>query len=364
MLKKVASAIALLGVGGLAHAQSSVQIYGIMDTAVETMNNVGATKSSLTRMPNLAGSVPSRLGFRGREDLGGGLSASFTLEMGIGPDSGALNQGGRGFGRQSFVSLNGPWGSLGLGRQYTMLFWSVLDADVIGPSLHSMASLDNYFPNARADNAISYKGTFSGLTVGATYSFGRDAVNAGPSPGGTNCAGESSTDSKTCREWSAMLKYDTGAWGAALAHDELRGGPGAFAGLTSSDKIDKRTMLNGYVKLGGAKIGAGYMRRKNDGYIASPRNDLWFVGVTYPIGQWSVDAQYNQLKYKDNADKGQLLVLRGTYNLSKRTAAYASLGYMKNSGNAAFGASSAQAGGTPMPGVNQTGFGMGLRHMF
>ncbi|EFI63592.1 gram-negative type outer membrane porin protein, partial [Comamonas thiooxydans] len=59
MLKKVASAIALLGVGGLAHAQSSVQIYGIMDTAVETMNNVGATKSSLTRMPNLAGSVPS-----------------------------------------------------------------------------------------------------------------------------------------------------------------------------------------------------------------------------------------------------------------------------------------------------------------
>jgi hypothetical protein len=106
-------------------------------------------------------------------------------------------------------------------------------------------------------------------------------------------------------------------------------------------------MLNGYVKLGGAKIGGGYMRRKNDGYIASPRNDLWFVGVTYPIGQWTVDAQYNQLKYKDNADKGQLLVLRGTYNLSKRTAAYASLGYMKNSGNAAFGASSAQAGGTP-----------------
>ena len=132
MLKKIASAIALLGVGGLAHAQSSVQIYGIMDTAVETMNNVGATKSNLTRMPNLTGSVPSRLGFRGREDLGGGLSASFTLEMGIGPDSGALNQGGRGFGRQSFVSLNGPWGSLGLGRQYTMLFWSVLDADVIG----------------------------------------------------------------------------------------------------------------------------------------------------------------------------------------------------------------------------------------
>lgn len=364
MLKKTGSALALLVASGLAQAQSSVQIYGIVDTAIEYINNVGASKSGLTRMPTLSGSVPSRLGLRGREDLGGGLNASFALEMGIGSDAGTLNQGGRGFGRQAVVSLGGPWGSLGLGRQYTMLFWSVLDADVIGPSLHSMASMDSYFPNARADNAISYKGTFSGLTVGATYSFGRDAVNAGPSPSGTNCAGESSADARTCREWSAMLKYDTASWGAALAHDELRGGPGAFAGLTSSALADRRTMLNGYVKVSGAKIGAGYMRRKNDGYAASPHSELWFVGATYPIGQWTLDAQYNQLKYKDNADKGQLVVLRGAYTLSRRTAVYASWGYMKNSGNAAFGVSGAQAGGTPMPGVNQAGLGVGLRHAF
>lgn len=364
MLKKVASAVALLGAGGLACAQSSVQIYGVMDTAVEALTNVGADKSTLTRMPTLSGSVPSRLGFRGKEDLGGGLSAGFTLEMGIGSDSGVLNQGGRGFGRQSFVSLNGPWGSVALGRQYTMLFWSVLDADVIGPSIHSMAGLDSYFPNARADNAISYKGTFSGLTLGATYSFGRDAVNAGPSPSGTNCAGESTTDSKACREWSAMVKYDAASWGAALAHDALRGAPGAFAGLNSSSKTDQRTMLNGYVKWGGAKIGAGYMRRKNDGNVASPRNDLWFAGVSYPIGALTLDAQYNRLTYKDIDDKGQLLVLRGTYNLSKRTAAYASLGYMKNSGKAAFTVGASQPGGNPMPGVNQAGFGIGLRHAF
>jgi len=364
MLRKSMLLAALLGAGGLVHAQSSVQIYGVMDTAVEYMDNVGAGKSSLTRMPTLTGSVPSRLGFRGREDLGAGLSAAFTLEMGLGSDSGVLGQGGRGFGRQAFVSLNGPWGSLGLGRQYTMLFWSYLDADVIGPNLHSMNSLDSYFPNARADNAVSYKGTFSGLTVGATYSFGRDAVNAGPSPAGTNCAGESSTDARACREWSALLKYDTATWGAALAHDELRGGAGAFGGLTGSALADKRTMLNGYVKLAGAKLGGGYMRRTNDGNAAAPRSDLWFAGISYPMGLWTLDTQYSQLKYKDSSDKGQLVVLRGTYSLSKRTAVYASLGYVKNSGNAAFGASSAQAGGTPMPGVNQTGFGVGLRHAF
>lgn len=363
MVKKVAVAIVLVGLGTIAHAQSSVQIYGVMDTAVEYMNNVGKDKSSLTRMPSLTGSGPSLLGFRGREDLGGGLSAGFALEMGIAPDSGELNQGGRGFGRQSFVSLNGSWGSLGLGRQYTMLFWSTHNADVIGPNMHSMSVLDSYFPNARADNSISYKGTFSGLTLGATYSLGRDAVKAN-NPGGTNCPGEKSGDSKNCREWSALLKYDAAEWGVALAHDALRGGPGAFAGLDSSKKTDKRSMLNGYVKLGEAKIGAGYMNRKNDGDPKKPRSNLWFVGVSYPVGQWTFDAQYNQLKYQHSADKGQLVVVRGIYKLSKRTAVYTSLGHITNRGKAAFNASGAQPGGGPNPGVNQTGFGAGLSHRF
>ena len=89
-------------------------IYGIMDAAVEHINNT-AVGGGLTRMPGLTGSVPSRLGFRGTEALGNGLSATFTLEMGIAPDSGALNQGGRAFGRQAWVGLSGPWGAVGLG---------------------------------------------------------------------------------------------------------------------------------------------------------------------------------------------------------------------------------------------------------
>ena len=364
MFKKLGISVALLGTGGLVHAQSSVQIYGVLDSAVERINHVGPAGSSLTRMPTLTGSVPSRLGFRGTEGLGGGLSASFTLEMGIGVDSGTLGQGGRAFGRQAFVGLNGPWGSLGLGRQYTMLFWSYLDADVLGPHLHSMNSFDSYFPNARADNSISYKGSFSGFTVGATYSFGRDAVNAGPSPAGTNCAGENG-DSRACREWSALLKYDASSWGVALAHDELRGGPDAFGGLVSSAMTDKRTMLNGYAKLHGMKIGAGYMRRDNEGRAQAPRSDLWFVGASYTVGAWKFDTQYIKLQYKSHGDgNGQLIVLRGFYNLSQRTAVYASFGYMKNGDNAAFGVSSAQAGGTPLPGVNQAGWGVGLRHAF
>ena len=170
------------------------------DTAVEHVTNVGVAGGGLTRMPSLTGSSPSRLGFRGTEDLGDGLRALYTLEMGFAPDSGSSNQGGRLFGRQAFVGLSGPWGSVTLGRQYTMLFWSMLDADILGPNIYSSVSLDSYIANARADNALAYRGTFGEFTLGATYSFGRDVVNAGPSPGGTNCAGESATDKKADRK--------------------------------------------------------------------------------------------------------------------------------------------------------------------
>ena len=92
-----------------AQAQSSVTLYGTVDAAVEHLSN--APTGGITRMPGLTGgSAPSRLGFRGSEDLGGGLRAIFTLEQGISVDNGTLNQGGRAFGRQAFVGISAPWG--------------------------------------------------------------------------------------------------------------------------------------------------------------------------------------------------------------------------------------------------------------
>src|SRR5258705_13730627 len=87
----------------LAHAQN-ITIYGTLDVGVEHITNVG-TGGALTRMPSNTGTVPSKLGFRGKEDLGDGLAAVFTLEMGILPDQGSFGQGGRAFGRQAFVGL-------------------------------------------------------------------------------------------------------------------------------------------------------------------------------------------------------------------------------------------------------------------
>ena len=251
----------LAGASPWACAQSSsVTIYGIIDAAVERANNVGTAGASIYRMPGLTGTFPSRLGFRGTEDLGDGLRAVFVLEQGFAPDTGTLNQGARMFGRQAFVGLSDRWGTISFGRQYTMLYMSVLDADILGPNLYGSGSMDGYIANARADNPIAYRGTFGGFTVGTTFSLGRDVVAA---PAGANCPGENGADSAECRGVSAMLKYDTPSWGVAAAVDELRGGAGAAGGLVASSLKDRRATLSGYVKAR-RRAAAPHERRQRD----------------------------------------------------------------------------------------------------
>ena len=362
VIKRCACAATLvLAVCG-AQAQS-VTIYGLVDLAVEHVTAVGSPASGLTRMPSLTGSLPSRIGLRGSEDLGAGLRAVFTLEQGFAPDQGTINQGGRAWGRQSFVGLAGNWGTVSFGRQYTMLFWSLLEADVMGPALYGTGSLDAYIPNARADNTFAYRGTFGGLTLGATYSLGRDAVNVG-SPAGTNCAGESAADPQACREWSALLKYDNPAWGAALAVDEFHGGAGAFAGLTSSALTDRRVSANGYVKLGGVKLTLGLVRRENEASATTPKSDLWYTGASWPVTDLlTLEAQWHALRYQGGSD-AVLGALRGTYSLSRRTALYAAWGYIDNGAGLAISVSAGAGGSNPAPGATQQALAVGMRHSF
>lgn len=174
-------AAGLLAAAPLLATAQSVTMYGVVDTGVEFVNNVGAAGNSVVRMNTLTGTVPSRWGLRGTEDLGNGLKSVFVLEGGFAPDSGNANQGGRLFGRQALVGLqSNQWGQISFGRQYTMLFWATLDPDILGPNAFGSGSLDSYLPNTRADNAIAYKGTFGGLTVGATYSLAATAPTPGP----------------------------------------------------------------------------------------------------------------------------------------------------------------------------------------
>lgn len=341
-------------------AMAQVVIYGIVDTGVEYVTNTNAAGKSVVKMPSLTGSFPSRIGFKGTEDLGGDLKAFFVLENGFAPDTGVQGQGGRLFGRQANVGLKNSYGTLTLGRQVNMTFMSMLKADVMGPNIHGMSNMDGYLPNSRSDNAIGYLGKFSDFTVGATYSLGRD-VSAAGGPAATNCAGEAAGDSKACRQVTGLLAYDTKSFGVVTAYDKLYGGPGAAGGLTNSSYNVERISLNGYALVGEAKIGMGLIKRKTHA-AADNTADLYYLGVSYPFANsWVLDTQVSRLDVKNSPDASSLLAARATYNFSKRTAVYGSVGHIRNNGNAAIAVGAGDSVGV---GMSQTGIMAGIRHSF
>jgi predicted porin len=343
-----------------ASAQTSVQVYGIVDSGVAHLTNVNAAGDSMTKMPSLTSSFPSRVGFRGTEDLGNGLQAFFVLENGLAMDTGTQQQGGRLFGRQANVGLKGAWGSITLGRQLNMTYISQLKTDVLGPHLFAIGSIDPYLPNARSDNAIGYMGNFRGFVVGATWSFGRDASAAG-GPAATNCAGEVPGNARACRQYTTLLGYENKAWGLNTSYDRMYGNTSAAGGLTSSANTDTRITVNGFVMLGATKIGGGVIDRDTKAATGRTESDLYYLGVSHPIGLYTIDAQAARHQHVDVRAGILGVAARLTYSFSKRTALYGAIGRMANKGTSAV---SLDAGGTVGAGLGQNGLMIGLRHTF
>ena len=116
-MKKAILALAALGsLSAVAQAQTSVTLYGIVDVGI--VRESGTLGPSVTKLSSGIANG-SRFGFKGVEDLGGGMTAFFDLQNGFQADTGALGQGGLLFGRQAFVGLGGSFGNIKLGRQYT-----------------------------------------------------------------------------------------------------------------------------------------------------------------------------------------------------------------------------------------------------
>eukprot|EP01136_Pigoraptor_vietnamica_P019548 Opistho-1_new@67290 len=143
-MKKSLVALAILAAAGVASAQSSVTLFGIVDAAYTHGSGNGVGSSDKNQLTN-SGYNSSRLGFRGTEDLGGGMSASFWLEAGVNNDNGsggltntnnqatgATGGGGLTFNRRSTVSLASGLGELRLGRDYTPQFWNQTVFDPFG----------------------------------------------------------------------------------------------------------------------------------------------------------------------------------------------------------------------------------------
>lgn len=371
-----------------AQTDTSVTLYGVIDTGIEFVNKIpdspGNTSGSHSSVhfTNLTSSWPSYWGLRGTEKINDNLSAIFTLESGFNPGTGTSNQGGRFFGRQAFVGLQGDWGQVAFGRQYNMLMRSLLKADFMGPNDYGIGTLDSYVPNTRMDNAITYMGHFSGVSVGLAYARGRDnlpTTSSGANPAASFC-GADYTNQSGCAAYSAYLGYDASNWGVAAAYDVIKGADGKYGdnyyGLSQGQQ-DRRFTVNGYLKAtDDFKVSLIYMNRKTDAAQGirtvgsnslGDRSDLYVLDASYNIApQVVVDGSVNYLRFNNasNSSNAWYFVARAKYLLSKRTYVYAQAAYIKNKGDSTISASGATAGLSTAPGGNQMSALVGLRHNF
>jgi GBP family porin len=169
-----------------AHAQSSVTLYGLIDSGVSYVNSAANSISTAGSHRIAAATGPgtgNRVGFMGSEDLGGGMHAIFTLENGFSSQNGTIGQGGRMFGRQAFVGLaTDHYGTLTLGRQYEFAFeyLAPMEAWVQFGSIYGahIGDVDNTFSTFRPNQVVKYEFTpIAGLTVGGLYAFSNQASN-------------------------------------------------------------------------------------------------------------------------------------------------------------------------------------------
>ena len=342
-MKKSLIALAVLAASGAAMAQSSVTLYGVLDTGLTYSKG----EESVYGMTHVGGNVNSRLGFRGVEDLGNGLKATFNLEAGMGVDDGTdyFTGSGMAFRRTSTVGLEGGFGSVRLGRMLTSSYLAVSRYDAfgdtgIGASLAWNIPQTGYAP--RTENAISYTSpNFSGFKIGAEYGFGEK---------------QKARDS---RYFGMGATYDNGPLSLGLGYDRLNSN--TMDGLLAASDL-KTVHLGGAYNFGVAKLLAFYKQSKVSN---APKFKTFGLGVSAPVGAaGEVRASYNNYKISDDNGKANQLSLGYVHNLSKRTALYGTYAYIKNKDGLAFQLNGAMAGAGLKDGEKQHGLQLGVRHAF
>lgn len=361
-MRKPALFIALVASAGLAAAQSSVVLFGVVD------NNIRHGTGSIADRTQLGsgGNLTSRIGFRGTEDLGGGLSAGFWLEGALTTDDGSggptntnnqtsgvgaaiAGREGITFGRRATVSLlSKSWGELRLGRDYANHYRNRVEFDpfqntgvgTIQPQSGTLGGL----PNTRVSNSVMYflPGTLlGGLYGGAQVYFGENASNGGT----TGDDGDGA---------SFRVGYRAGPFNAAVSSGRTRYATTATAGDIRS------TNLGLHYRLGSATLMSGYFIDKV--YRTAPITGRGAsIGVTFGVPTGEIRAQVSQ--YGTNAGtkpETRKLALGYVHSLSKRTVVYGTYARVNNSGGATAALNNAVTGANQ----SSTGWEAGLRHSF
>ena len=355
-MKKSALALAVLAALSLnatAHAQSqtNVQVYGLIDAGVEQLTNATPNGGSMTRVIS-GGKNTSRWGFRGSEDLGGGLKAVFNLEGGILMDTGAAD--GALFKRQANVGLEGGFGRVVLGRSFTTTYDLVIKFDPLGfaPN-YSWATSSNasgpskYGMTTAFDNLIKYTGTTGGFTYGATVGLGEQT--------GSNADG---------RKYAVGGSWFGSGLGFMASYEQVNGNI-----LPATGNRDKTTAyhLGADYKAGQWRYVAGMRGYKlAAGKAATPdvRGDTYWGGITYTVQAWTLTGAVYHVNTKElpaakDADP-TMLVARAMYALSKRTDLYMVAAHAKADHGQLVGLSRDDPGF----GSTQNGFTAGIQHRF
>ena len=282
-MKKSLLALAVLGAfAGAASAQSSVTLYGKLD--------LGFAKAAGSADKQVADGSKSRVGFRGVEDLGGGLKAMFQFEHRFNPDTGTVTNTAFWHGL-STVGLGGSFGTVNLGRQYTAAY--SLATGVIDPFGGDTVaglrgeSLTKSVARLRTDNSVRYDGAFGGLKVAADI--------AETPAGGVD------------RPYSVAAQYAAGPFMVAASYDNPTGAN------------DNLATLGGSYAFGPAKVSLGIGRGDNNSNV---RVKQALAGVTVSVGAaGQVLAGYAQEEV-GTADATKKVSLGYRHNLSKRTQLY------------------------------------------
>lgn len=334
-MKKSLIALAALAASGAAMAQSSVNLYGIVDVAATYVdgNNkvVGLSSGALNT---------SRLGFRGTEDLGNGLKATFKLEADLGADNGVPggagnNSGGLAFTRESTVGLEGGFGAVRFGRELVASYNAVSRYDPFGTVGVGGSKAWVQGAQTRTSNGIAYTSpSFSGFKFGANVGFGEGAK------------------ASRGRFIGLGLTYDQGPLSLGFGAERQNG---------NVDGVNTTTVqVGGAYDFGAAKLSAAYVQSKVK--PADSKTKAFLLGVSAPVGaNGVVKVSYNNYKAGGSA-KADQLALGYQHNLSKRTALYTSYSYIKNKNGLGVTLSSGLTAG--LKNGKQHGLQAGIRHAF
>ena len=358
MHHRVAIAFAIGALCGSAQAQTSITVFGVLDLSLVNARAAGGGSKT---MINPDGNSSNRLGFRGEEDLGGGLKAGFFLEAAVNPDNGTggstspdnkttASSTGLTLARRSTVAISGSFGELRLGRDYTPTFINLT------PAAHPIGtngvgnSAQLFFPiaaggttprtNTRASNAINYLSPeISGFSANIMYAVGE----------------QPSTPEATKRDGNYL--------GARVAY---RNGPLSLSGSTGKTNYATGNYIQSNLglsyQIGDARL--YYLWGENKvGVTKTNANMVGLQMVAGPLGE--VRAAYTTVKAIGVANDASQVALTYTYNLSKRSALYTNYSVVDNKGTGVqFAVGGVGVPAVVTPGGSSSGFEVGFRTSF